>query len=368
MRTEVKINTLERLAEKGQSPWYDNIDRRFIKNGHLKELFDNGILGVTSNPTIFEKAVAGSDEYDREIKELARQGKNSRQIYDVLTVKDVSLAADLLRNTYQSSNHLDGYVSIEVLPEFAHNPEKTIESAREIAGRIAMPNIMIKIPGTKDAPEAIRALIKEGINVNVTLLFSVRQYEICRMAYIEGLKERLKEDKDIKNIFSVASIFVSRVDTKVDKILEGIENEELKGKIAVANAKVIYQSFKEFFSSEEFRRLDSKGANVQRPLWASTSTKNPVYSDVKYVEELIGSQTINTIPPHTINAFLDHGKVELTIENQLDKAKSYLIRLKALGIDIDDVCQQIQDAGVRAFQDSFDKLILSIERKLNEPG
>ena len=365
MRTDVRGNCLKRLAGKGQSPWYDNIDRRFIKNGRLKELFDNGILGVTSNPTIFEKAVSASDEYDREIKELARQGKNSRQIYDVLTVKDVSLAADLLRNTYQSSNHLDGYVSIEVLPEFAHNPEKTIENAREIASRIDMPNIMIKVPGTEEAPEAIRALIKDGINVNATLLFSVKQYEICAMAYIEGLKERLKEGKDIKDIFSVASIFVSRVDTRMDKILEDIENEELKGKIAVANSKMIYQSFKEFFSSEEFRQLNSKGANVQRLLWASTSTKNPVYSDVKYVEELIGAQTINTIPPHTIDAFLDHGKIELTIESGLDKAKSYLTRLKTLDIDIDEICQEIQDAGVKAFQDSFDKLILSIEQKLH---
>ena len=223
MRTEVKANMLKRLARKGQSPWYDNIDRRVIKNGKLKELFDSGILGVTSNPTIFEKAVAGSGEYDREIQELAKQGKNSREIYDILTVKDVSLAADLLRNTYQDSNHLDGYVSIEVLPEFAHNPEETIKSAREIASRIAKPNIMIKVPGTIEAPEAIRALVKEGININVTLLFSVRQYEICAMAYIDGLKDGLKEGKDIKNIFSVASIFVSRIDTKIDKMLDHFE-------------------------------------------------------------------------------------------------------------------------------------------------
>ena len=365
MRTEVKANMLKRLARKGQSPWYDNIDRRLIKNGKLKELFDNGILGVTSNPTIFEKAVAGSDEYDREIKDLAEQGKNSREIYDILTIKDVSLASDLLRNTYQSSNHLDGYVSIEVLPEFAHNPEETIKSAREIASRIAKPNIMIKVPGTEEAPQAIRTLIKEGINVNATLLFSVKQYEVCAMAYIDGLKDRLKEGKGIKNIFSVASIFVSRVDTKIDKMLDGIEGEELKGKIAVANAKVIYQSFKKLFNSEEFLRLRSKGANVQRPLWASTSTKNPVYSDVKYVEELIGAETINTIPPHTIDAFLDHGRVELTIERDIDKAKSNLARLKTLGIDIDEICREIQDTGVKAFQDSFDKLIRSIEQKLH---
>lgn len=348
---------LKRLAGKGQSPWYDNIDRRLINSGKLKELFDNGILGVTSNPTIFEKAVAGSGEYDREIKALAGEGKSSREIYNVLTVKDVSLAADLLRDTYQTSNHLDGYVSIEVLPEFAHNPEKTIKSGREIFNRIARPNIMIKIPGTKEAPEAIRALVEDGVNVNVTLLFSVKQYEICAMAYIEGLKDRLKAGKDIKNVFSVMSVFVSRVDTKVDKILEDMGNEDLKGKIAIANAKMIYRKFKE---------LSFAGGNIQRVLWASTSTKNPAYKDLKYVEELIGEKTINTMPPQTISAFLDHGKVELTIESGLDKAKSDLVKLKALGIDIDKVCDEIQAAGVKAFQNSFDKLICSIEQKMHE--
>lgn len=356
-------NTLKELAGIGQSPWYDNIDRRFIKNGKLKELFDNGILGVTSNPTIFEKAVSASNIYDEEIKKLSKQGKNSFQIYDVLTIEDVKAAAHLLRDTYKNSNHIDGYVSIEVLPEFAHNSEKTIQSAREIFNKIAMPNILIKIPGTKEGPGAIRPLIKEGINVNVTLLFSVRHYEACALAYIEGLKDRLKEGKGIKNVFSVASIFVSRVDTKVDKILGGTQNDGLKGKTAVANAKMIYQRFKEIFSSEEFKKLNKKDANIQRVLWASTSTKNPVYSDVKYVEELIGTQTINTMPPKTIDAFLDHGKVELAVGKGIDKAKSDLDRLKSLGIDIDGICQEIQDAGVEAFQNSFDKLIQSIEQK-----
>ena len=365
MRTEVMANMLKRLAEKGQSPWYDNIDRRLIKSGRLKELFASGILGVTSNPTIFEKAVAGSDEYDGEIKDLAGQGKSSREIYDILTIKDVSLVADLLKNTYQNSSHLDGYVSIEVLPEFAHNPGETIKSGREISTGIARPNIMIKVPGTEEAPPAIRALIKEGINVNVTLLFSVKQYEACAMAYINGLKDRLKEGKDIKDVFSVASVFISRVDAKIDKILEGTENEDLKGKIAVHNAKMIYQSFKKLFNSEEFHGLRSKGANVQRPLWASTGTKDAAYSDVKYVEELIGTETINTMPPKTIDAFLDHGRAEVTIETGLDKAKSNLTRLKALGIDIDEICQEIQDAGVKAFQNSFDKLIQSIEQKMH---
>lgn len=364
METKLKLNTLKKLAKIGQSPWYDNIDRRFIKNGRLKELFDNGILGVTSNPTIFEKAVSASNQYDSEIKELSRKGKNAIEIYDILTVKDVKAAALLLRDTYDKTNHLDGYVSIEVLPEFAHDPHQTIRTAHQIFNQIASPNIMIKVPGTKEAPEAIRALTRVGINVNATLLFSVKHYQTCAQAYIEGLKERLKRGRDIKNIFSVTSIFVSRVDTKIDKVLENLQNEELKGTIAVANAKMIYQRFKEIIASKEFQDLKSKGANVQRVLWASTSTKNPLYNDVKYVEELIGPQTINTMPPATIDAFFDHGKIGLTIEKDLDKAKSDLTKLKAFGIDIDETCQEIQDDGVKAFQASFDKLIQSIEQKI----
>ena len=363
MQSSLKTNTLVELARAGQSPWYDNIDRRFIKNGKLKKLFDSGILGVTSNPTIFEKAVSASSEYDSEIKELSAQGKGALDIYNTLTLKDISAAADLLKNTYEKTNHLDGYVSIEVLPEFAHDAGKTVESAREIFRTLARPNIMIKVPGTDEAPEAIRELIKEGVNVNVTLLFSVRQYEKCALAYIEGLERRLAQGEDIGNVFSVASIFVSRVDTKVDKMLESTEGTHLEGKIAVANSKMIYQKFKELNSCARFQELKSKGANLQRVLWASTSTKNAAYSDVKYVEELIGQHTINTMPPQTIDAFLVHGKVKPAVENRLDRARTDLDNLKALGIDIDDLCREIQDAGVLAFQNSFNKLIRSIEQK-----
>ena len=363
METKVKTNTLFKLAEIGQSPWYDNIDRRFIKNGDLKKLFDNGILGVTSNPTIFEKAVSASSEYDSVIKKLSGQGKSAQEIYDILTIEDVSSAADLLKDTYKKTSHINGYVSIEVRPEFAHNSRETVKSAREIFNKIGKSNIMIKIPGTKEAPEAIRALIKEGINVNVTLLFSVVDYETCAKAYIEGLKDRLKEGKDIKNVFSVASVFVSRIDTKVDKMLDGTKEKNLKGKISVANSKMIYQKFKEIFNNSDFQELKSKGANLERLLWASTSTKAPAYNDVKYVEELIGPETINTIPPHTIDAFLDHGKIELTVEKNLNEEKTYLEKLNTLGLNIDSICQQIQDEGIKAFQTSFDKLVYSITQK-----
>jgi len=362
--TKTKPNKLVALAEIGQSPWYDNIERRFIKNGHLKELFDRGILGVTSNPTIFEKAVSSSNEYDKEIKELSSSAKSVLEIYDALTIKDISDAADLLRDTYEKTNHLDGYVSIEVLPEYASDAEKTVESARAIFKRIDKPNIMIKVPGTKKGFEAVRKLTADGINVNVTLLFSIEHYEASRRAYIEGLKERIREKKDIKNIFSVASVFVSRVDTKIDKLLDDLKEEGLKGKAAVANCKMIYRSFKESsLKGGDFHDLRGEGANAQRVLWASTSTKSPLYNDVKYVEELIGHNTVNTMPPKTIDAFRDHGTVELTVEKDIQGTRSALARLKALGIDIGAICQEIQNAGVKSFQDSFDKLIHAIEEK-----
>ena len=364
MDIEIKKNTLETLKKAGQSPWYDNIDRRFIKEGLLARLFENGILGVTSNPTIFEKSISASEEYDESIKKLVKNGKNAVEIYDILSCEDVGHAADLLRDTYENTGHLDGYVSIEVLPEIAHDALKTVKSARGIFRKIGRPNIMIKIPGTKESPEAVRALTREGININVTLLFSRPHYETCAIAYIEGLKERVKDGKDVSNIFSVASVFISRVDAKLDKVFEERGKSELKGKIAVSNAKIIYKRFKELFNSDEFVALKKKGANPQRVLWASTSAKNPDYRDVKYVEELIGPYTINTMPPQTIEAFLDHGIVDLTIEKDVDKAKSYLATLKNLGIDINNICQKIQDEGVDAFQASFDKLTGSIKQKI----
>jgi len=350
------MNTLQKLTSAGQSPWYDNIDRRLIEDGKLKKLFASGMLGVTSNPTIFEKAISASDVYDEEIKKLSGQGKGPLQIYDTLTTKDISDAALLLLPTYKKSRRLDGYVSIEVLPELAHDAAGTIKAARDIFKRIGKPNIMIKVPGTKESPEAIRTLTREGINVNVTLLFSVKHYEAAALAYIEGVKERAGEGKPVESVFSVASAFISRIDTKLDKIFAEKNTEDLKGKIAVANAKMIYQKFKE---------LKPKEGNPQRPLWASTSTKNPAYSDTKYVEELIGLDTVNTMPPATVEAFLDHGKTESALEEDLDKAKRDLAKLKTLGIDMDLVCQEIQDAGVAAFQTSFDKLIQAIKTKMN---
>ncbi|MCD6137931.1 MAG: transaldolase [Deltaproteobacteria bacterium] len=359
----MKKNNLAALAALGQSPWYDNIDRRLLVSGELKRLFDLGITGLTSNPTIFEKAVNNSSVYNDHIRKLYAAGKSPQEIYDTITIEDVRAAADLLYETYEKTDGRDGYVSLEVLPEYANDAVKTIDDARKIHEKVAKPNLMIKVPGTKEAPEAIRVLTREGINVNVTLLFSLEHYESAARAYIDGLKERRNHGKPLNNVCSVASVFVSRVDTWVDKLLHGQNRHELKGKIAVANAKTIYRRFKELFYGDDFKALAADGAHLQRVLWGSTSTKNPAYSDVKYVDELIGKDTINTLPHKTLEAFLDHGTPRLTIEENLDEEQEYLNQLAVLGINLNKVCDDIQQAGVDAFSNSFRQLIDSITKK-----
>lgn len=366
METKAGLNALKTLYELGQSPWYDNIDRRLIITGELERIVKNGITGLTSNPTIFEKAVAASDIYGEQIGALAKKGKSAKEIYDEVTISDVRDAADLLRDVYIRTDRVDGYVSIEVYPEYAHDTGNTISYAKAIFERIGRDNIMIKIPGTKEGFEAVRALIKEGINVNVTLLFSLEQYENAAGAYIEGLKSRVRDGEIIDKVVSVASVFVSRIDTRIDKMLDNLKEDSLKGRAAVAHAKMIYQRFKELFGKGDFDSLKKRGAHMQRPLWASTSTKNPLYSDVKYVEELIGEDTINTIPHSTMDAFLGHGSPHLTIEEESNGAKDLLKRLNDLNIDINQVCQRIQDEGVDAFQRSFDKLIDTIEKEIDK--
>jgi transaldolase len=356
-------NSLVALAALGQSPWYDNMDRRLIQNGQLQKLIALGVTGVTSNPSIFEKAINGSGVYDDTIQALARAGKSPKQIYDVITVQDVQAVADLLSEIYMKSGGRDGYVSLEVLPEYAYDPVKTIDHARQIYREVARPNLMIKVPGTREGQEAIRVLSREGINVNVTLLFSLAQYEASAMAYLDGLRQRLEEGHSSRDVFSVASVFVSRIDTKVDERLEELREDRLKGKIAVANAKMIYQRFKTLFFGQTFRKLASQGAHIQRVLWGSTSTKNPDYRDTKYVDELVGRDTVNTLPHHTLEAFLDHGTPKLSIEKDLPKAKEHLEQLKDLGIDLNESCDAIQKQGVDAFSESFNQLISAIRRK-----
>ena len=349
-------NNLKVLLELGQSPWYDNIDRRIIQNGKIENLFGLGITGVTSNPSIFEKAVNGSSIYDYSIKELARAGKSSDEICDLITIQDIQSAADLLYDTYKTSGGRDGYVSLEVNPDYAYDTDKTIEQAKRIHKDVDRPNLMIKIPGTKEGYEAVRVLTRDGININVTLLFSLNHYEASAKAYIDGIRQRIENKNSVEKVCSVASVFVSRVDTKIDKILEDMNVNSLKGKIAVANVKMIYQMFKELFNDKDWDDLVSKGAGIQRVLWGSTSTKNAAYSDVKYVDELIGKDTINTLPDNTLQAFLDHGNPRLTIEEGLDKAKQDLALLEQQGIDLNSVCDEIQQEGVDSFQASFRKL------------
>jgi transaldolase len=356
-------NNLETLLAVGQSPWYDNIDRRLIQNGKLERLFRSGITGVTSNPSIFEKAVNGSSVYDSSIQELAGAGKSLDEIRDLITRQDIQSAADLLYDTYKASGARDGYVSLEVDPDYADDAEKTIDDARRIHKEVARPNLMIKVPGTREGCRAVKVLTRDGININVTLLFSLRHYEASAMAYIDGIRERLWDGNSVEKVCSVASVFVSRVDTKIDKIVEDLRIDRLKGKIAVANAKMIYQRFKELFHKGVFADEASNGARIQRVLWGSTSTKNPVYGDVKYVDELIGEDTINTLPHGTLEAFLDHGTPRLTIEEDLHKARQYLDLLQQQGIDLDKICDEIQQEGVAAFSASFKKLMDAVADK-----
>ncbi len=355
------MNTLKQLYELGQSPWYDNIDRRLITNGRLKGFIDNGITGLTSNPSIFEKAVAASDIYSTQIEKLSGEGKSPREIYDEITVSDVRDAADLLRDVFLRTGRTDGYVSIEVYPEYAHDPQRTISYAREVFKKIDRENIMIKVPGTEIGYAAVRTLIGDGINVNVTLLFSVEHYERAAKAYIHGLKDRLERGNPIDNVVSVASVFISRIDSWMDKRLDGVQDDSLRGMAAVANTKMIYRSFKEMFSDENFGRLKAAGGRIQRPLWASTSTKDPLYSDVKYVEELIGPDTVNTLPQATMEAFLDHGRAVASVDKNVDAAVRHIETLRTKGVDVDKICQEIQDEGLVLFQKSFDKLIEGLQ-------
>jgi transaldolase / glucose-6-phosphate isomerase len=366
-------NAIQGLHELGQSLWYDNIQRGFIENGELAGMIARGdIRGVTSNPSIFQNAIANSNEYDTALTSMAWSGLSSEQILDALTVEDIRAAADLFRELFERSGGGDGYVSLEVNPNLAQDTEGTIAEARRLWELVDRPNLMVKIPATQAGIPAIRSSIAQGINVNVTLIFSLTRYGEVMDAYLTGLEERLKSGLPLDHIASVASFFVSRVDSKVDKRLDQIikaeesgveEAGELLGKAAVANAKLAYEQFSQTFSSERWMALEEKGARMQRPLWASTSTKNPAYSDVKYVEDLIGSHTVNTVPQNTLEAFAGHGRAEITIEADLDGARQALAALERLGISMDQVTQELEEEGVKAFADSFNSLLETIESR-----
>jgi transaldolase len=368
-------NPLLQLKEYGQSVWYDNIDRAQLVSGEFKKLLDeDGVVGVTANPTIFQKSISHGEAYDEQITQLIKEGKSTNEIYEALVITDVQTVADILRPIYDRTNRQDGFVSLEVSPDLAHNTEGTISEVRRFWKLVDRPNLLVKIPATPEGLPAIRQALTEGININITLIFAIDFYRKVTDAYLSALEDRNAEGKDISHIASVASFFVSRVDTLVDQVLEdkikatsdSAEQQKLKsleGKAAIANARLVYQDFKGIFNTPRFETLKHSGAHVQRPLWASTSTKNPAYRDVLYAEELIGPNTVDTMPLETIEKFRDHGRVRLSIEDNIPQAKAELAALEEVGIHYDQVTQQLLDEGVQKFADSFHELFKGIESK-----
>jgi len=374
----MKANPLVALGRAGQSPWLDYIHRGMIASGELaRRIAEDGIRGVTSNPTIFEKAVATGHDYDEQIAALAKERAPLPAAYKRIVSDDIRAAADVLRTVYDATKGDDGYVSLEVDPDLARDTKATIARVRELFDAVARPNVMIKIPGTKEGLPAVEESIAAGIPVNVTLIFSVRRYEEVAEAYIRGLERLLAGGGDPRKVASVASFFVSRVDTAVDPLLlstverwPGSPKAEtalsLIGTLAVANARLAYGRFGEIFSSPRWKALALLGARVQRPLWASTGTKNPKYSDVKYIEELIGPDTVNTMPPQTMDAFRDHGVVAdaLSGAGAVTEAKAALDDYALMETGIEEVCARLEEEGVKSFLDSYRKLLAAIERRL----
>ena len=369
-------NPLEELLDYGQSVWYDNIARGLIKDGSIKKLIDeSGVRGVTSNPSIFEKAIASGHDYDEQVAGLVKQGKTAAEIFTQIAIDDIGATADLFRPVYDASNGADGYVSIEVSPTLAHDTEGTLKDAHAYFQAISRPNIMIKVPATPEGIPAIESLIGEGINVNVTLIFALEAYEDVANAYIAGLEKLAASGKKpLDKVASVASFFVSRVDTLVDKLIDEKiaatqdaaqkqKLESLKGKAAIANSKLAYEKFEQIFSTERFAKLKAQGAHPQRMLWASTSTKNPAYRDVMYVEELVGPDTVDTMPPQTVIAFADHGKVSRTIDKDIEKARQEIADLESVGIHMKAVTDQLLLEGVKLFADAYGKMLEGVESK-----
>ncbi|MGH7449942.1 MAG: bifunctional transaldolase/phosoglucose isomerase [bacterium] len=354
------MSKLHDLSKLGQSIWYDYIRRAFLTERELGALIEQGLRGVTSNPSIFEKAIAGSADYDKDLQRLIETCKSVDALYETLAMEDIRRAADLLRPVYDATNGLDGYVSLEVSPKLAHDTTGTITEAQRLFKSLNKPNVMIKVPATPEGIPAITALIAQGINVNVTLIFSNEVYKTVAEAYIAGLE---KLGGDLSKVASVASFFVSRIDSAVDSLLAAKGNTALQGKIAIANAKMAYAAFKQIFNGPRWEKLAAKKAQVQRPLWASTGVKNPQYPDTLYVDALIGPHTVNTVPPATLNAFLVHGKVALTLETGVEEAKAQLAQLKALDIDFNAITKKLLDEGVIAFVKSFKALMTSIAEK-----
>jgi transaldolase len=359
-----EIELLSQLyKDYGQSPWLDNLRREWVKSGELQDWVDNGVRGLTSNPSIFEKAITNSDAYNDQFNDLIRNGYTIEQAYWELVKTDITGAAGVLDSIFSESNGIDGFVSVEVDPRLARDTEKTIVAARDLNNQLNLPNVLIKIPGTKEGIPAIKQMISEGVSVNVTLLFSIERYEEVIEAYISGLEDR---KGDLSNISSVASFFISRTDSEVDKRLDAIGSDtalNLKGKAAVAQGQLAYKSFLEKFGSKRWRLLEERGARLQRPLWASTSTKDPSYPDTLYVDSLIGPDTVNTLPDQTLQAFKSHGKLARTVDANFDEAFKIIQSVSDQGINLLEVADLLESEGVAAFERSFDNLLETLSKK-----
>ena len=355
---------LKEIQKYGQSIWLDYIRRDLITSGELKRLVDEGLLGMTSNPTIFHKAIAQSSDYDDSLRAILKSdpSADTKTLYEHLAIQDIQMTADILRPTYDATDGVDGVVSLEVSPHLAYDTPGTINEARYLWQTVNRPNLLIKVPSTPQGIPAIETLISEGININITLMFSLQHYGAVSHAYIRGIERNPAPQR----VTSVASFFVSRVDTYVDRELEKIGTAEalaLRGKAAVANTKLTYHRFREVFYGEEFAVQRQRGASIQRPLWGSTSTKNPAYPDLLYVEELIGPDTVNTIPPETLDTFRDHGQIRPTLQEGIEDARQILADLTGVGVNLDAITEQLQEDGVKAFADSFDQLLNALEEK-----
>ena len=361
-------NRLREIEALGQAIWIDNLNRDLLDDGTMRRLVeDDGISGVTSNPTIFEKGMGHSDRYDDLFRQVAAETSDSQEIFERLALNDVREAAELLRPTFERTGGQDGYVSFELPAALAYDAQSSIDTAVRLHDLIDRDNVLIKVPGTEEGIEAFERLTERGINVNMTLLFAVERYSEIAEAYVRALAKRLDEGEPVDRAASVASFFVSRVDTKVDAALEELGREDLRGKAAIANARIAYARFQEVFSGATWERLRAAGANVQRPLWASTSTKNPDYPDTLYVDELIGPDTVNTMPDATIEAARDHATPQHTVDRDVDGARALMRELAEVGIDVDDiVLRQLVDEGVKAFSESYDSLLETLERKAGE--
>jgi transaldolase len=368
------MNRLQQLyAEQGQSPWLDNLQRGYLTSGQLAKLVAEGIRGLTSNPTIFQRAMEGSEDYDDQLADLVKAGGNVVDHYWAMALRDIRGALDVFAPLYESSNGRDGFASVEVAPDLAHDTAGTIASARRLHETIARPNLLVKIPATAEGVPAIRQMISEGRSINVTLIFSLDRYNDVMEAYLQGLEAY---DGDLSKVHSVGSFFISRVDTEVDRRLEEIGTADalaLKGKAALAQGKLAYQEFQKAFSGQRWQALEQRGGRVQRPLWASTSTKNPAYPDTLYVDNLIGPDTVNTLPDKTIADFNDHGTLARTVDADVDGAKATWQALHDVGVDMDDVADVLEQEGVASFQKSFDELLgalstKSAELRANDPN